>query len=226
MRESPVANLWEKTKFGESILIEFNSVSFPSFGVYSLINWAKEKGYNIVVVDVLDTLKIYMGHEKIAGLDTGIIDDVTVIKIGGRIEIGKILARILITEEKLLENELTRLCKEIKKEKTIIIILGIEKVLSLYSTYTLDVLSLINFILSFIGEEWKKSFYFINVDMMSHLPFPVLQLLEEFATTVIKIVKKGSVLHYTVLKALNVELDGFEGRVNLKALKNHEDFVS
>ncbi|ALV63167.1 hypothetical protein ADU37_CDS14680 [Thermococcus sp. 2319x1] len=40
------------------MLLEYNSIGFPSFGFYSLVSWAKKKGYMVVVADVLDTLKL------------------------------------------------------------------------------------------------------------------------------------------------------------------------
>jgi len=42
--QHPVVDIWEKTKFGETVLVEYNSIGFPSFGLYSLVSWAKKNG--------------------------------------------------------------------------------------------------------------------------------------------------------------------------------------
>ncbi|HII60907.1 DUF257 family protein [Pyrococcus horikoshii] len=218
MSEVSIFDIWKGTKFGESVLMEFDSLSFSPLGVYSLAYWARMKGFKVSVVDVLDTLKIYLSYAKMIGLGTSIANDIEVIKLGGRIDSGNVSTRIPITEEKVMEKELMKLYPHEDNEKTIVIVLGIEKFLALWCKLLPDILSFLNFMLSFVGEEWMKSFYFINVDLMKDFSFPALSMLEELSTTVVEISKRGPVLHYIVRKALNPEIDSLEGEIHIKEL--------
>ncbi|WP_175059672.1 DUF257 family protein [Thermococcus sp. 2319x1] len=215
--QPPAVNIWEKTKFGETVLLEYNSIGFPSFGLYSLVSWAKKKGYKVVVTDVLDTLKIYMEHARLSGLDGNIYQDVKVIKLGGRLEVGNVLKRIPISEESVMEKEIAKLLDDLLSKGSVVnIVVGVGKLFALYSSSVRDALSLANFILSFVGDERRKAFYFLNLDMIEKAKPMILPMFEEFATTVVRVNKRGSVLQFKVLKALNFELDGFEGEVDVK----------
>ncbi|WP_297498645.1 DUF257 family protein [Thermococcus sp.] len=49
----------------------------------------KKNGYNIVVIDVLDTLREYHPHLSLLGIPKERYKDVKVIKVGGRYDVGK-----------------------------------------------------------------------------------------------------------------------------------------
>lgn len=215
--QHPVVNIWEKTKFGETVLLEYNSIGFPSFGLYSLVSWARKNGYMVVVTDILDTLKIYMEHARLSGLDVNVFHDIKVIKLGGRLEVGNVLRRIPISEESVIEKEIAKLLESLFPEGNVVnIVVGVGKLFALYSSSVRDTLSLVNFMLSFVGDERRKIFYFLNLDMIEKAEPMILPMFEEFATTVVRVNKRGSVFQFKVLKALNLELDGFEGEVDVK----------
>lgn len=98
-------NVWDDVKPGESVLIEHSSTGAPYLGLLHLINWAKEKGYQVVVDDVLDTLYLYKVQMKLAGFDASILDDVKAIKFGGRIKVGQVVGRLQIKEPVIRERE-------------------------------------------------------------------------------------------------------------------------
>ena len=79
---------------GESVLIEYDSLVFPYKGFYHLLSWARENNYHLIIIDILDTLYLYKAQIALAGLDTGAIDSAEVIKIGGQLNVGKIIDRL------------------------------------------------------------------------------------------------------------------------------------
>ncbi|WP_457754230.1 DUF257 family protein [Thermococcus sp.] len=91
-------------------------------------------------------------------------------------------------------------------------VVGFEKLLFLADSKR-DVLTTLNSILLFVGDERRIAFYFINADVLEEVTPRILPLLEEIATTVIKITKNGRDYKFTVVKSINNEIDGVEIKV-------------
>ena len=201
--------IYEKTKFGELILINYPSRAIPAVGVIELMTWARGEGFGVLVVDGFDTLKVYSDHAKLMGLDTEICKEVDVIKIGGRWNIGRILERIQVGEESVLESESSRLLERFYNEskKTVTIVIGASKIFAVYSEK--DSLALVNFILGFVGDKRRKTFYFMNKDMMARFPL-IHSMFEEISTTVVDITQEQDSERLKVTKAINPELYGYE----------------
>jgi len=102
---SIVRNVWDGVKPGETVLVEHSSTGAPYVGLWQLMNWAKEKGYQVIVDDVLDTLYLYKTQMKLARLDAAILNDVKVIKLGGRLNVGQVVGRLRIKEPVIREQE-------------------------------------------------------------------------------------------------------------------------
>ena len=102
---SIVGNVWDGVKFGETVLVEHSSTTTPYVGLCQLMNWAEERGYQVIVDDVLDTLYLYKTQMKLAGLNTSILNDVKVIKLGGRLEVGQVVGHLHIKEPVIREQE-------------------------------------------------------------------------------------------------------------------------
>jgi len=100
-----IRRIWDSLKFGETVLLEHSATTSPAIGLCHLVKWAKEKGYRVLVDDILDTLYLYKMQMKLAGCDDSILDDVKVIKIGGKLEVGKVLERLSIKEPVIQEQE-------------------------------------------------------------------------------------------------------------------------
>jgi len=95
---SIVRNVWDGVKLGETVLVEHSSTTAPYVGLWQLMNWAKED-------DVLDTLYLYKTQMKLAGLNTSILNDVKVIKLGGRLNVGQVVGHLHIKEPVIREQE-------------------------------------------------------------------------------------------------------------------------
>ena len=45
--------IWDSLKFGETVLLEHDSLMFPYKELAELITWSKKRGYPLVIEDVL-----------------------------------------------------------------------------------------------------------------------------------------------------------------------------
>ncbi|NJE13822.1 DUF257 family protein [Thermococcus sp. LS2] len=200
-------NVWDGVKPGETVLIEHSSTTMPYVGLWQLINWGKEKGYQVVVDDVLDTLYLYKAQMKLAGLDAGILDDVKVIKFGGRLEVGQVVERLHIKELAIREQEYRRIFDSLSGGAVVNPVLGIEK-LFLLAESKREVLSTVNEILSSVGDERRIAFYFVNTDLLKTATPEALPLLEELASMIVKVETKGKFHQSSIVKSVNKELLG------------------
>ncbi|NJE12197.1 DUF257 family protein [Thermococcus sp. LS2] len=203
-----VGEIWNSLKFGETVLIEHDSHTSPALWVYYLIKWAKGKGYDVLVDDILDTLYVYRAHLKLAGLDTSILNDVKVIKLGGRLNVGQVVGHLHIKEPVIRESKYRALLDSLPRERVINPVLGFEKLFLLVESER-EVFELVNSISSFIEDDRRIAFYFINTDLLKKMPH-VLSLLEELASTVVRVTKHGRSFSLKVVKSVNDEIDGVE----------------
>ncbi|USG99846.1 DUF257 domain-containing protein [Thermococcus argininiproducens] len=207
--EQIISKIWDSIKWGESVLIEHDSLTSPVAGFYHLLTWSKRKDYDILIDDVLDTLYLYKTHLELAGFDTSILNDIKVIKAGGRFEVGQVLDRIAINEPVIRESEYKKILDSVSiGDKVINPVLGFEKLLLLAESKQ-DSLATINTVLSFTGTK-RIAFYFANISLLKTGTPHTLPLFEEVVTTVIKIRKKGRKLSFSVVKSINNKIDGLE----------------
>ena len=209
---SAMSHIWNNIKAGETVLVEYDSHGVPYLGVYHIIRWAKEKGYPVLVDDFLDTLYLYKTQMELADLDVSILENVDVIKIGGRLEVGNILGRIEVKEATVQERQYKEIAEPYFKEKGRVVInpvLGIEKIFTIAETKR-ETLATANTILSWVGHKERIAVYFINIDVLGKSKPYVLPLIEELATTVIRVVKEGKHYNLSILKSINKELDGIK----------------
>jgi|Deesub1362B_J571_1020462.scaffolds.fasta_scaffold00143_10 hypothetical protein len=205
-------NLWNLLKPGETILIEYSARSTPFIVFYSLIQWAKNNDFEILIDDILDTLYAYKVQLSLAGIDLDLFSDLLVIKESGRVEVGRIVGRMGIRDSAIYWSEYNKIMRPIferAKRLIINIILGIEKLFVLADSKR-EILNNINNILSWTGNTKRITFYFINTDLVNTLGIGVLPLLEELASTVINVDKDEGRVKLLITKSINNELDGLE----------------
>ncbi len=73
-----------------------------------------------------------------------------------------------------------------------------------------EVLTTISAILSYTGDERRIALYFVNVDLIKKNAPYILPLLEEIATTVIRVTRENKSFKFSVVKAVNHEIEGIE----------------
>ncbi len=211
-------DVMDALKPGETVIIEYDSLTSPAVCFYYIVRWAKERGYRIVIDDVLDTLYLYRAHLKLAGIDVGDIDDVEVIKEAGLLNVGKVVARLELKQYAIRKVEYERVYEPLLDRGQVIdIVLGSEK-LFVISDIKAGI-NLINAILSYTGDERRIAFYFINRDLLEINEPRILSLLEEVATTVIKMTKEKSQYLLSVMKSINPDIEGV--KVTLSRKRDH-----
>ncbi|ADT83828.1 DUF257 family protein [Thermococcus barophilus] len=208
-----LGRIWDSLKFGETVLLEHSATTPTALGLCHLIKWAKGKEYDVLIDDILDSLYLYKMHMKLSGCGDEILDNVRVIKTGGRLEVGKVIERLSIKEPVIQEQEYRRVFGPLLEEtKVVNPVVGFEKLLLLTNSKR-EIITTLNNILSFVGDERRIAFYFINVDVLESITPRVLPLLEEIATTVVRITKDGRSFRFAVVKSINNEIDGMEIKV-------------
>ncbi|WP_297498648.1 DUF257 family protein [Thermococcus sp.] len=116
-------------------------------------------------------------------------------------------------EEPKIERELTPILEAEYTKKTVAAIIGASKVLALYSKK--EALTLVDYILGFVGNKSRKAFYFVNIDLMKNAPPMVIPMMNAICTTVVEVVRKPGEQGIRVVKALNFDLEDFSAESNL-----------
>ncbi|MBP1912427.1 DUF257 family protein [Thermococcus stetteri] len=158
--------------------------------------------------DILDTLYLHRVHLKLAGLDVSFLDEMAVIKEGGHQNIGKILKYIRPSKDYVIWfKEYSEAFNSVLKGGRLIdVILGLEK-LFLLSNFR-EVMSIANTILTYTGDERRIALYFLNKDLIEGDKHFILPLVEEIATTVVRVSKTEEEFVMSVVKSMNRTLDG------------------
>lgn len=71
-----------------------------------------------------------------------------------------------------------------------------------------EVLSTVNGLLSSVGDKRRIAFYFINADLLKTAVSEALPLLEELASTVVRVDMEGKSHKFLIVKSVNKELLG------------------
>ncbi|RLF82956.1 hypothetical protein DRN41_08260, partial [Thermococci archaeon] len=120
----------DTVKWGETVLVEHSTYTPTSKLFHLILNWAKERGYLILIDDILDTLNVYKQHMKIAGLETKVLDESKVIKIRGIQKTGNIVGYISRSDIPVLNKRYQEIFENyFNRERVINCVLGYEKLL-------------------------------------------------------------------------------------------------
>jgi hypothetical protein len=215
----PIYRIWRDTYWGELGMVAFRSTAFPGLVLLTYLEWARENGYNLLVIDVLDALREYTAQLPLLGIDQEKYSEVRVLKVGGRYDIGNVIKRIPTIEEKTVERELASFLTTEYKEKTATAVVGFSKPLALYSKK--EAVSLLDFILGFVGNEERKTFYFVNLDILENALPIVLPMIKAMCTTIVDIIREPGKQGIKVEKALNFDLEGFSAEMPLEEMVNY-----
>ncbi|ACS89585.1 DUF257 family protein [Thermococcus sibiricus] len=206
-----VRDILDNIQLGETVLIEYSSKVAPILFFSELVDWAKEKGYSAVVDDILDTLYLYKVQLELVGANMSFLNDLKVIKFGGRFNVGQIFGRLHIERPEIREQKYKEFFGPLLEEgKTVVNpVLGFEKIFLLQESKA-DILNLMNETLSFVGEKPRIALYFINSDVLESTAPEALPLFEELASTILKVDIEGKLYKFSVVKSVNNNLLGLE----------------
>ncbi len=209
-------SIWDSIKLGEIVLMERLDTGDQYFGFYQLMEWGLEEGYTLLVIDILDSLHIVKSKLKLSGFDKTPIEDVDVIKIGGKIPTGNVIGWVEDLSEPII---LAQKFREIyddalnRNPPALSIVLGLEK-LFLASDFSPKSIQLIIYSISqYLGDERRLAVQFFKVPLIDPGKSSIINLLEDIATTVIRVKKENKITEFHVAKSINREIYGTTIRV-------------
>ncbi len=91
--DTGVLKIIESVKPGEIALLEYLPSYIPEFTLLKLIEYSKEREIPLIIDDNFDTLPVIAAHIENLGIKVD-FSGVYVIKTGGRIEVGNVLAKV------------------------------------------------------------------------------------------------------------------------------------
>lgn len=179
----------ETIRPGELVLVEYTSKEPVCLLLYEVLKYARHNGIPYVIVDVLDGLHVVRAQFRFAGLDTSPIDGAQVIKIGGRLDTGRVLAKIdEVTELPILKRRFMELLEsigeEMGRESLIRIVIGATELLQQLES---DPMRREEFFASIIrpivGNPRSRGLVFIN---RKRVEGPCIKEVEEISTRVLR----------------------------------------
>ncbi|AMM53320.1 DUF257 family protein [Pyrococcus kukulkanii] len=182
-------NLLDNLNPGEVVVMKAESSSYgPEFFAILLKKYSELRGKELVIVDMLDTLHVLSEHLRIFGFKDA-FSDIPVVKVGGTINIGKVIKRVGIAGEHILYVKRYREVLEDylreKKKEIIVLVVGCERLMALLSKYN-DFYQIIVEIQKSLGHENTIVIYIMDTSVTKRLPLDPLPELERIATTVVK----------------------------------------
>ncbi|USH00802.1 DUF257 domain-containing protein [Thermococcus argininiproducens] len=212
-----VEAVFEELRFGEGVLIEYNSLTHPDLLLYMLIQWAKKREYKVVVDDNLDTFYTFKTTLDLLGLNTRILEDILVIKTGGRKRVGNVIGQIPVNDVRVESTKYINLFSSTIEEGNVINpVLGLDRAFYIHSSKE-EIMTLLGNAIAFKGDKRRIAFYFVNIDVLNKIHPAILSWLEELATTVIRIQGHLEKMKVIIIKSINRPLTGKEIVVSLKA---------
>ncbi len=211
-----IESFFSGLKFGETVLVEYPSNSYPELFLKLLHDYASSRGLHVLVDDILDAYPVLVKGLKSMGLPLG---ETVVIKIGGgRLEAGTIISRMEVDKYSIPFGHYMNSINKFREANGRYFnpVVGIHRMVTLFSER--EMLSLLTTISYFVGDDRRVSFYLINEDVIESSKPVFLPLFEEIATTVTEWYLDGDELVLVVHKAANPELLGKEYRVKIREI--------
>ncbi|WP_297510710.1 DUF257 family protein [Thermococcus sp.] len=217
LREVALIKIWEEIKPGETVLFERTGEGDLTLGLYHTLTWAKEMGFRVVIVDVLNTYATLATKAVLSGFESELFQKVEVIKVGGTKVIGEIVAYITeISEPTILTKkfkEAYRRILENTEERILAIAVGLEKLFLVSNMSPRGIQIIVDHLSEYVGRPERLGVYLLKRDILSGEKEFVIKLLEDIATTVIRTEKRGRMTEFHIIKSLNKELEGVLIRV-------------
>ena len=203
--------LWDSLKMGEIVLIERTDIKDQYLGVHHMIEWGMDRGYRILIVDVMDSFHLIKAKAGLRGLKTGIFNDVDVIKIGGKVQVGNVIEWIEdIVEPVIVVGKFREAYEKYLNEnkKTLVMVIGLEKLILASEIIPKNVHVMTWLVSRYVGDPRRLSVLFVKRYAFDKGNQELLGLLEDISTTVIKISSKEKTTEFNIVKAIEPELEG------------------
>ncbi|AIF68658.1 hypothetical protein PAP_01080 [Palaeococcus pacificus DY20341] len=198
--------IFSNLKPGETVLIEYDSISSPELLLYIISRYCEKRGIQVIIDDIGDTLAEFITRLEIIGLPTDKLLKTDVIKIGGYRKLGNVVDRVEIDKYTLDFKYYGKIYDKWRANENISFnpVLGIHKLFLVAENN--EAIRLVRNISTFVGNKTRIALYFINKQSMERRNPEIVPLLEEVATSVLEWKKtcRGTMLR--VLKAPSEEI--------------------
>ncbi|WP_457753461.1 DUF257 family protein [Thermococcus sp.] len=189
-----------------SILIEHQTNSTPGIGLFRILNQIRNyygRSVKTVLTDFLDTLAVYKYHAELVGIDTDVIDDVDVIKVGGKIEIGNIIGKIPVSGYSIYKTLHRDVMNSVDIGDSTFVLnlqIGIENIMNLFDRR--ELIEQLHDIGEYLvtKEEDIRDIIFLNIDAIQKAPIDVLAILSTIMPIIGKLSEDGTTM--TVIKSV------------------------
>jgi len=217
LRDALMVELWESIQPGETVLFERIGEGNLAFGLYQIIEWAAEKGFRVIMVDVLDSYETMLSKMGLMGLDARKLSEIEVIKIGGLKKFGKVIGHIEeISEPMILSKKFKEVYEPIiadSSRKILAVAVGIEKLFAVSDISIGGVQVIVSHLAGYVGRPDRLGIYLVKRGILPKDREFLLNMLEDIATTVIKTEKRGHMTEFHIVKSVNRDLEGVLIRV-------------
>ena len=203
--------LWDSLKPGEIVLIERADTKDQYLGVHHMIEWGLERGRRVLVIDVMDSLHLIKAKAELRGLKTGVFNDVDVIKIGGKVQVGNVVEWIGdIVEPVIVVGKFREAYERYlsENEGTLVMAVGLEKLVLASEVIPKNLQVMIGLVSRYVGDKRRTSVLFVKTYAFENGNQVVLGLLEDMATTVIRVSSIEKTTEFSIIKSIDPELEG------------------
>lgn len=151
------------------LLVEYQATGHPELTFSEILSGWRKKGITPLIVDIGDTLHIFLQNLKFEGIELS-VDDIPVIKERGMVEVGKVLGYVEVIEDfDYHMATYSRLAKKVPKEsRNHTIVVGMEK---FSFTFIDDPPKLERYFETvtrrYLSIKGRTSFLFLNTDVAS-----------------------------------------------------------
>ncbi|ACS34633.1 DUF257 family protein [Thermococcus gammatolerans] len=203
-------DLWGSLRRGELVLVERTDAGDQYLDLHNIVTWGLEDEYNIVIVDILDSLHLLTAKARLAGIETDVLTKAEVIKIGGRTQTGNVIKTIEeISEPVILTKKFKDVYEQVLESRfpVLTIVLGLEKLLMASEFSSANVHALVKLMSQYVGDERRLTVYLVKTGIIGPERQSLTALLEDIATTVIRVSKKGKTTEFHVIKSVTPDLE-------------------
>ncbi|NJE09044.1 hypothetical protein E3E31_11025 [Thermococcus sp. M39] len=212
MAEQGFGFIFSKMRAGETVLVEYTSVSSPEILLYVMEKYCRQNDIPMIIDDAADTLPEFLTRLELIGLPIDEFSDIPIIKIGGHRNEGNIIGKIDI-ERYSLDFQYYNSVYENVYEKVHPSKMIYNPVLGIYKLFLINSIKeygggirLLKNISKYVGNKTRIAFYFVNKELMQ-AKFPELfYLFEEIATSVMQWERSGSTYKLKVIKSANNDI--------------------
>lgn len=202
-----------------SVLIEHTSEDIVGYVLVKLLRDVFEccgdSQIDLVVTDFFDAFSVYLYHAELLGMDTDFISNISVIKVGGKINVGNVLQTVPISPYPVYkvryEEALSRILRSDDNNRVKLNIqVGIDMIMNLFDKKEL-IEQIHDIGRQIIQNKDVINVVFINSESVGQASFEALPLLRVMFPMVIKLGGSGEA--FVVKKSVFPKLRGVRGEV-------------